>query len=416
MKALYWFRSDLRVADNLNLLLAIQEGVQLTFVHVLEDRNWIAAAPWRRKFILESVVALRERLRALGSDLVLLRGKADERITELCREVGTDTVFAMREPAFDEQRIERILTDRGLNLKLGWDGFLLHPDDHKEWPDKLPDVFTAFRNKAEKNLTVWPVAREPRSILNTSAISVWEWPEDGDATLELEPDPRSAVPFRGGESEASRRLHNYLWGSDAVATYFDTRNELIGTEYSTKLSAWLALGCISPRQIFVELKHYEQLRAANKSTYWVVFELLWRDYFRYVTLRHGSAIFSRNGFNGKKSIVPPDAEKLGAWKQGRTGDAFVDANMRELLATGFMSNRGRQNVASYLVHDLQQDWREGAEWFEQQLIDYDPCSNWCNWAYLAGVGNDPRPDRRFNTERQAEMYDVDRAYRTLWAQ
>ncbi len=416
MNAIYWFRSDLRIGDNPNLLLAIDEAQRLTFVHVLEDRNWLHAADWRRKFMLESVVALRERLRSLGGDLVLLRGKAEERIPELCRELGTDTVYAMREPAWDEQQVEAGLIRQGIYLRLGWDGFLLHPDDHSQWPDKLPDVFTAFRNKAEKNLAVRPVLPEPKAVVCATKEVPWEWPEEGDALLALRPDERSAFPFKGGEVRASRRLHRYLWETDAVTAYFDTRNGLIGTDYSTKLSAWLALGCISPRQVFAELKHYEQLRTANKSSYWVVFELLWRDYFRYVALRNGRGLFAKHGFNGKCAAVKPDPEVSEAWKYGRTGDAFVDANMRELLATGFMSNRGRQNVASYLVHDLRQDWREGASWFEQQLIDYDPCSNWCNWAYVAGLGNDPRPERRFNTERQADMYDADGAYRSLWSE
>jgi deoxyribodipyrimidine photo-lyase len=93
---------------------------------------------------------------------------------------------------------------------------------------------------------------------------------------------------------------------------------------------------------------------------------------------------------------------------------FVDANMIELKLTGFMSNRGRQNVASYLCNDLKLDWRYGAEYFEQQLIDYDVCSNWGNWAYIAGVGNDPRSDRYFNIKKQADQYDADKHYRNLW--
>lgn len=414
MKALYWFRSDLRIADNPNLNRAMEHGAQLAYVYVLEDRNWLKAAEWRRKFILESVVALRERLRGLGSELILLQGDAQERLTELCEQIGADTIYAMRESAWDEQQVEDSLMSQGIDLQSGWDGFLLQPEDHAFWPEKLPDMFTAFRGKAEKNLTIRPVMPEPRTLLHTNTATPWEWPEEGDALLATEPDPRSAFPFKGGEVEASRRLHRYLWETDAVTAYFDTRNGLIGTDYSTKLSGWLALGCISPRQVFAELKHYERLRTANKSTYWVVFELLWRDYFRYVAMRHGRAIFGKHGFNGKSAESKHDTEALEAWRCGRTGDAFVDANMRELLATGFMSNRGRQNVASYLVHDLWQDWREGAAWFERHLIDYDPCSNWCNWAYVAGVGNDPRPDRRFNTTRQANMYDSDGLYRDLW--
>jgi deoxyribodipyrimidine photo-lyase len=102
------------------------------------------------------------------------------------------------------------------------------------------------------------------------------------------------------------------------------------------------------------------------------------------------------------------------WIDGKTGNDFVDANMVELKQTGFMSNRGRQNVASYLCHDLNIDWRYGAAYFEEQLIDYDVSSNWCNWAYIAGVGNNPRGKSVFNIEKQANDYDRDKSYRKLW--
>jgi len=99
---------------------------------------------------------------------------------------------------------------------------------------------------------------------------------------------------------------------------------------------------------------------------------------------------------------------------GQTDDQFVNANMNELRMTGWMSNRGRQNVASYLIHQLGLDWRLGARWFEQQLIDYDPCSNYGNWLYLSGFGSDPRPNRIFNVAKQASIYDANQEYRKLW--
>ena len=105
---------------------------------------------------------------------------------------------------------------------------------------------------------------------------------------------------------------------------------------------------------------------------------------------------------------------LNKWINGQTGVPFIDANMMELKLTGFMSNRGRQNVASYLCNDLKVDWRYGAAYFEQQLVDYDVCNNWGNWAYLAGVGNDPRANRYFNIAKQAAMYDPDGSFQQLW--
>ena len=136
---------------------------------------------------------------------------------------------------------------------------------------------------------------------------------------------------------------------------------------------------MSPRYIAKECRRYEETRVANKSTYWVVFELLWRDFFKFFALKHGDAIFYQGGTVGSDKKWGLDKRHVQAWKEGRTGYPLVDANMRELAATGFMSNRGRQNVCSFLAIDMNQDWRYGADYFESVLLDYDVHSNWGNW-------------------------------------
>ena len=203
-------------------------------------------------------------------------------------------------------------------------------------------------------------------------------------TKDYQEDERSAFPFTGGENSGLERLEYFLWSSDCVAKYKETRNGLLGKDYSTKFSPWLAAGCLSPRQIFWEIKKYEEKRVANQSTYWVIFELLWRDYFRLVCYKYGDSVFLETGIMNKRLAWSQDKGKFEAWREGRTGVPFVDANMRELSRTGWMSNRGRQNVASFLVKDLGLDWRLGAEWFESQLLDHDVCSNYGNWNYAAG--------------------------------
>jgi deoxyribodipyrimidine photo-lyase len=189
---------------------------------------------------------------------------------------------------------------------------------------------------------------------------------------------------------------------------------LIGENYSSKFSPWLANGSLSARRVFSEIKKFEKEVEANESTYWLVFELLWRDYFRFVAKKYVNKIFLKGGIKNKSLSYNNDFEVFEKWRTGKTGNDFVDANMTELMKTGFMSNRGRQNVASYLCKDLKIDWRWGASWFESQLIDYDVASNWGNWMYIAGVGNDPREARYFNVNKQAEMYDQDKSYRKLW--
>jgi deoxyribodipyrimidine photo-lyase len=143
--------------------------------------------------------------------------------------------------------------------------------------------------------------------------------------------------------------------------------------------------------------------------------LLWRDFFRLMAKKHGNKIYWKGGLRGQPNPkLRNDRQLLKAWVDGRTGIPLIDANMREVKLTGFMSNRGRQNVASYLVHDLKVNWQMGAEYFESILIDYDVASNWCNWNYVAGVGNDPREDRYFNPVTQAKRYDPNGEYVRHW--
>ncbi|MAP10224.1 MAG: cryptochrome DASH, partial [Rhodopirellula sp.] len=152
----------------------------------------------------------------------------------------------------------------------------------------------------------------------------------------------------------------------------------------------------------------------NKSTYWMIFELLWRDYFRWISRKHGATLFRASGLRGVDIDWKSDRELFGRWQEGTTGYPLVDANMRELRTTGYMPNRGRQNVASFLTKNLGLDWRWGAQWFESQLIDYDVASNYGNWNYAAGVGNDARGFRFFNITKQSRDYDKQGEYAKHW--
>lgn len=154
------------------------------------------------------------------------------------------------------------------------------------------------------------------------------------------------------------------------------------------------------------LRQYENQHGANESTYWIFFELLWREYFFWYARAHGRSLFTLNGLRHQVAYsIRQDAQRLAAWQNGQTEFPLVNACMHQLVATGFMSNRGRQLVASCLVNELQLDWRLGAEFFERHLIDYDVGSNWGNWQYLGGVGADPRGLRRFDQDKQQRTYD-----------
>jgi deoxyribodipyrimidine photo-lyase len=228
-------------------------------------------------------------------------------------------------------------------------------------------------------------------------------------------DSRTAFPFTGGCLSAKERLNYYLWESKKVSFYKKTRNGLLGKDYSSKFSAWLANGSISPREIYWQIKSFEKDIMKNQSTYWMIFELIWRDFFKYISLKYGNKIFKIGGILEKEYTWLEDHKKFQNWVDGRTNEPFVNANMIELKCTGWMSNRGRQNVASFLSKELLIDWRWGAYYFESMLIDYDVHSNYGNWMYVSGVGNDPR-DRKFNIKFQADRYDPNNKFQNLWLQ
>jgi deoxyribodipyrimidine photo-lyase len=332
--------------------------------------------------------------------------------------------------------------------------------------EELSDVFTTYRK------TVEPLRDHPRPVLPTpvkgslppypkdASIPPQEPPFTTPTSLEdlcqsllkplavgslIKDEPAvpsgtpSAHPFQGGESHARERL-SHLFTSGSISTYHSTRNGLLGLDFSTKLSAYLSLGCITARQIHAALLSFEDGinpiwqsvqgygDGENEGTKSIRFELLWRDYMRLCTRKFGPKLFRLSGFKSEDEqkwaspSKPRDGQKSDDIKEtierflnGTTGMGFIDASQRELYHTGYTSNRARQNVASFLAKHLKIDWRIGAEWYESMLIDYDLSSNWGNWQYLAGVGNDPRGEARiFNPVKQAFDYDPKGEYVKAW--
>lgn len=424
--ALIWFRNDLRLHDNEALLKASKEASIHLPVFVIDPR-WFAehelgfskTGPFRLKFLLESLQDLREGLQEIGGDLIIRVGKPEDVIPKLVKAHNVQKVYCSKEVTDEEVRVgravESALFGMGVTVEFIWQSTLFHLDDLPFAIPKLPDVFTEFRKACEKQSEVRDPLPDPEELKLPDNMQVGEIPTPAALGVMVPLDEsRTAFPFKGGESEALARLDYYFWQKHLLPTYKETRNGLIGTDYSSKFSAWLALGCISPRHIYSEIKAYEQEVRKNQSTYWLIFELIWRDYFRFVARKFGNALFHPEGLKKQQVHWKNDIANFHKWREGRTGVPFIDANMRELSTTGFMSNRGRQNVASFLTKDLQINWLWGAAWFEHCLVDYDPCSNYGNWAYVAGVGNDPREDRYFNIMRQAKNYDPKGTYVRLW--
>ena len=374
--------------------------------------------PTEPAFLVESLEDLKQGLRNASSDLLIIPSEDPVKtLLEIANQTNSCAIYGPKEFAFNELRQESELVSKAkqerLEVKFYTERTLYLQSDLPFGLDDLPEVFSRFRGKVEKRSRVQPSIEEPE----ITSFDPLDFNLEGSEipVLSDSKDSRSAVPFKGGTTAAWKEVDYYLWESEAVLEYKLTRNGMVGRKYSSKLSAFLSLGCLSARQIYDELKRFEEEVESNESTYWLFFELLWREYFQWIALKHGKDLFTAHGLQPEKPLKQGfNARAFEKWTSGNTGDRFVDANMKELVATGFMSNRGRQNVASYLVHDMGIDWRAGAAFFEKHLIDYDPSSNYGNWLYNAGRGNDPRPFRKFNTKMQAERYDSKGEFVETW--
>lgn len=425
-KIILWFRNDLRLHDHQPIVSALKEQALLIPVYCIDPRHFGTTplgfpktGAWRAKFLLESLADLQQNLQQRGSNLLVYRGKPEEILPNLAQSLGADRIYYHQEAASEETSLEQKLAQnlKPLGIKLiGFWGHTLH--DRSELPFDicdLPEIFTSFRKQVEEAVIPPLPLPSPSTIPSPPLPLPEKFPTLAELGLrEPVPEDRGVLTFQGGESQAMERLQTYFWQQDCLRSYKETRNGMVGANYSSKFSPWLAMGCLSPRYIADQVAQYEAARVKNDSTYWLIFELLWRDYFRFILVKHGNRVFHRSGLQGIDFRWKTDRVKFEQWRLGETGIPLIDANMQELLLTGFMSNRGRQNVASFLTKNLGIDWRWGAEWFESQLIDYDVCSNWGNWNYSAGVGNDARGFRYFNTLKQAQDYDPQGKYVKHW--
>lgn len=423
---LIWLTNNLRVGDNKSIELACEKHEQVIAIYVFDkhifERNLFGFKKierYRANFLVETVRDLKEHLAQKNITLLTYVDFPEVVIPNVCETYQVREIFTQKEWTNEEvQTFQKVASKLNDTCKItdSYDQFLYHPEDINMDFKSIPAVFTQFRKRVEKYASIRP---ESKSIQKEKSNII-----DNNTTLpdlttlgysEVTRDSRSAFPFRGGEREALKRIDYYFFASKKLSVYKQTRNGLIGSDYSSKLSPWLANGSISAKTIYWKIREYETENGANSSTYWLIFELIWRDYFKFISLKHGNAFFKIDGILEKNYEWKSEERLIQKWIHGQTNAPFVNANMIELKATGFMSNRGRQNVASYFAKELLLDWRIGAAYFESMLIDYDVHSNYGNWLYLSGVGNDPR-DRKFNIGMQAERYDPNNQYQNKWLQ
>lgn len=421
--AIYWFRNDLRLHDNPALINAITQSHQLIPVychdsqqHELNRWGFPRCSALRQQFIFSCLDDLAEQIKHKKSCLVELLGNPVEEIYQLCQQFQIKKIYCEDIQAPEETAQVEALRDLGIQVISTWQSSLLAPEDLPFKAHQVDDVFTKFRITVEKN-TVIPKAE-------MSAPNKFPALPEGLLAKQTRPHidkPKSeqinsSFPFQSwdssGETQAMHLLKQYFSGEQAKR-YKQTRNQLTGWHYSTKFSPWLAIGALSPRTIYHALKQYEAEFGESDGSYWIWFELLWRDYFRFLHIKYGRRLYLATGLKG--GLLPQqNINNFQRWREANCGNRLIDAAMRELQQTGFLSNRLRQIVASFLIYDLRSDWRMGAAWFEAQLLDYDVYSNQGNWLYIAGYGTDPRGGRRFDVNKQCREYDPHGDYQKSW--
>lgn len=423
---LYCFGNDLRLHDNPALLQASQSVDTLICIAIIDPKQLMpnryglmSLGVHRKRFLKQSLIALNNQLLCIGQQLHVIIDQPMDAIAKLITLYDINVVYSTKHVGFYESTYWQLLQKRyrSINFKQYHSHTIFNSSQLPFDLSDLPASFTSFKKKIEPIDVPAPVHSvthlppEPADNKNSALQGMTLL--DSDVFCQSSDGEDCIEEFQGGENNALLHTQQYF-SSQLPKSYKQVRNALEGWDNSTKLSAWLANGCLSPRAVIDKLKHYEATVDKNDSTYWIFFELLWREYFQWYAQCYGVKLFYLSGIKNKKPLTSFYAERFKRWCLGETPYPIVNACMQQLNATGYMSNRGRQLVASCFVHELGLDWRYGAAYFEQQLIDYDVAANWGNWQYLAGVGADPRGSRQFNLDKQAHTYDPEGVFVKKW--
>lgn len=433
---IHWFRRDLRLSDNLALDAAARTGRPVLPIFIYDPA--IVSSPQvarpRLKFLLESLAALEDSLRRQGSRLLFRIGPPGEVLAEIVRQSGATAIYANRDyTPFALRRDAEAAARLSIPLHSFDDALLVAPGDVLNEAGKPLTVFTPFKRRwltVPKAACVdTPAAAQFVPAAQIDALDAASGgmftqgiPLDRAADLSYFTDQATIAVPKSGEAEAQRRLAAFLSGR--VYGYGEGRNLLPtpstdDTDPATSfLSPYLRFGLLSPRQAYWTAR--DAYRAADTDggregvETWIS-ELVWREFYMHI-LAHFPHVLNRNFKPAYDRLEWRRAsDELAAWKAGMTGYPVVDAAMRQLQALGWLPNRARMIVASFLTKDLLIDWREGERHFMDWLIDGDPAANNGGWQWSAGTGTDAQPYFRiFNPVSQSQKFDPDGAYIRRW--
>ncbi|MCA9067293.1 MAG: deoxyribodipyrimidine photo-lyase [Planctomycetaceae bacterium] len=415
--SIVWFRNDLRIEDNAALTAAVDRGGSIVPIFIWapeEEGDWPpgSASRW---WLHQSLKAMQKKLKSLGSRLILRKGPSEKTLSSLAKETNASAIYWNRqyEPALRkrDQQVEKHLSEL-LEIVATFNGNLMfEPDEIRTKQGDPYRVFTPFWKRCQDR-------DEPREPLPApeKLASPKSWPNSEELdTFELEPKIDWAggmqETWTPGEDGADERLTRFLQQS---AKNYKTQRDYPGERGTSELSPHLHFGEISPYQIWHAVRHVtgDDLRTtAGKSGQTYLSELGWREFAHHVLFHYPHT--TDQPLNEKFQKFPWKSNKSAskAWQRGQTGIPIVDAGMRQLWETGWMHNRVRMVVASFLTKDLQITWLEGAKWFWDTLVDADLANNTLGWQWAGGCGADAAPYFRiFNPMTQGKKFDKEGHY------
>jgi len=415
-KILVWFRNDLRLHDNEMLVEAIAKSDCILPVYFFDPRHFektkygtSKSGQVRMQFLLESVADLRNSFQKFGGNLLVIHGKPEDHLPLLVEQHEIAEVYHHREVAKEETLISTAVEDLLWKLKINLKHFIGHTLYNKEdlpFPIKdIPDVFSQFKKKTERDAIVKACILTPQEI---SFVTLEDWgtlPLLADLSLDFQELDKVLEQYAvGGEQEGLIHLKTLLSSGAPIYTKPSKSADKVG--FSSRLSAWLALGCLSPRKVYWLVKEAEAKFGSNPNFNQLILGLLWRDYFRFMFKKHGASYIKESELSTEMLNAELENTELIKWKNGSTGHLQIDKLMNQLNSSGFLPNASRLMVATFLIYILKINWTIGAAYFEERLIDHAYASNWGNWAIIAEGGNDVRSKNSFDLEKQIKLLDL----------
>jgi deoxyribodipyrimidine photo-lyase len=424
-----WFRQDLRLSDNIALSDAIKSCDQIIPVYIFDERLFTGISRFgfsrigihRAKFILDSVADLRHSLRDLGTDLIVRYGKPEEILFEFALKYKTSWVFCNRERTQEEEfvqdTLEQNLWSIGQEVRYSRGKMLYHTGDLPFPVTHTPDTYASFYREVGKIIPIREVISKPDFIpLYLANIEAGNLPKLEELGFSNDEINGAEFKFKGGESTGLQRIDAFIELNLKSGKTIHAHNwEEMRNSQTTHLAPYLSIGNISARQLYNKLNKYSEHKKYKKRVKCLIHGLIRRDFYRLMTKKYRNNIFLVNGIKGEATyILKKDLKLFSLWANAKTGMPMVDAFMRELNKTGYISPEGRYFVASFLVEEMKLNWQMGAEYFESKLVDYDPSSNWVNWNHIGGVSLDSKEDRYCNIVTRAKKIDPNGDFIREW--